>query len=77
MANLWVPRGCTYCGGKLRKLRTNRTLHLEGRGAVPDAGMYFSDNDGKVTDVFGFYKCEVCGKMEIWEIVVNNDGRKE
>ena len=68
MGNLWVPRVCAQCGARFRKLKTNRTLFVAGRGAIPDYGMYFTDCDGKVTDVFGFYKCEQCGALAIFEM---------
>lgn len=65
---IWVPRMCPSCGGRLRKLRTRRTLHVSGKGAFEDVGLYFTDGEGKVVDLFSFYKCEQCGKLEAFSL---------
>ena len=70
MSKIYVPRVCNFCGNRLRKLKTNRILHIAGKGPVPDIGMYFTDSLGEVTDVFGFYVCEQCGSMAIFKLEV-------
>ena len=67
---IYVPRICTMCGGKLRKLKTNRVLNIAGKGSISDVGLYFTDSLGEVVDVFGFYVCEQCGYMAIFKLEV-------
>jgi hypothetical protein len=72
LPEIYVPRTCSNCGNRLRKLKTNRTLHISGRGPIEDYGMYFTNTQQEVTNVFGFYKCTTCGKVDIYELEVSN-----